>query len=220
MRWERRRNNKRRMARSGSSVPKLLIFEAIRGIWCVRRRGAASYIVKLSPGAVVIDTGAASSGADVMMGLQSARVGLASVRALLLTHAHPHAAAGARALVERSGASLYASPEEARRLERPEVPGRLARLLGASSRPAVSVTGELEDGQRLFEHFVALATPGHTEGHFAFFFEPAGALFSGDALDGSAAERPEAARRSAERCRAQGAAIIFPATGEPIREGG
>lgn len=195
-------------------MPKLRIFEAIPDVLCVRRGNAASYIVKLSPGAVLIDAGSDPSGGDVMMGLQSARVGLASVRALLLTHAHPHAAAGARALAERSGAPLYASRLESQRLARPESPGRLARLLGASSRPAVSGTVELEDADRLFEHFVALATPGPTAGHLAFYYEPARALFAGDALAAGKAELPEAARRSAERCRGQNAAIVLPALGE------
>jgi glyoxylase-like metal-dependent hydrolase (beta-lactamase superfamily II) len=208
-----------RIEHERSLLSKLRIFEAMTDVWCVRRGDAAAYVVKLSPGAVLIDAGPDPSGRDVMMGLQSARVGLASVRAILLTHAHPHAAAGARALAERSGAPLYASRLESRRLDRPESPGWLARWRGARSRPALSVDVELEGSERIFERFVALATPGPTEGHLAFYDEVAGVLFAGDALLERGAELPEAAGRSAARCRAQQAAVVLPALGEPLRAG-
>jgi hypothetical protein len=51
----------------------------------VRRgpRWHAAYILKTSPGAVLVDTGPEASGASVMQGFQKARVGLRSVRAIL-----------------------------------------------------------------------------------------------------------------------------------------
>lgn len=161
-------------------MAKLDIFEAAPSVWCVRRGSSAAYVVKLSPGAVLVDTGSDPEGAGVMMGLQSARVGLTSIRAILLTHAHPRAASGAAALVARSGAQLLASSESASELKRPERPGALARLLGARVRPAVEVTRTTAEGELLLERFEVLAAPGGAPGHLAFYYRPARLLFTGD----------------------------------------
>lgn len=103
------------------------IAEAAKGIWSVRRRGSsrAAFIVKTHPGAVLIDAGPEPSGASVMLAFQKARVGLRSIRAILLTSADPEASAGARALRERSGARLLSPVSVAARLSPFEVDGRI-----------------------------------------------------------------------------------------------
>jgi glyoxylase-like metal-dependent hydrolase (beta-lactamase superfamily II) len=181
------------------------LFEVVPGIWCVRRGrdGSACYIVKMSPGAVLIDAGEDETGVGVMKGLQAARVGLNAVRAILLSHAHPHAAAGARALRERSGARVLCSPAEAGTLE----PDAL-----------------LEHGHLVEDRFRVLETPGHTAGHLSFVLLPGRILFSGDALDIEGAEVAaphqamslEAARESVARCLAVDPELILPAHGGPL----
>jgi glyoxylase-like metal-dependent hydrolase (beta-lactamase superfamily II) len=78
-------------------MAELAITELVAGIWAVQRgpRFRAAYIIRTSPGAVLIDTGPEASGAAIMQGFQKARVGLRSVRAILLTSADPDATAAA-----------------------------------------------------------------------------------------------------------------------------
>ena len=87
-------------------------FEVVRGVWCVRhrRRRSCADIVKTSPGAVLIDAGPDPSAHGIMMGLQEARVGFSSVRALVLTYWHSDHTAGARAFAARAKTPiLYAA---------------------------------------------------------------------------------------------------------------
>lgn len=181
------------------------VFEVVPGIWCVRRGKdrSACYIVRTSPGAVLIDAGADSTGVDVMKGLQAARIGLNAVRAILVTHTHPHAAAGARALRDRSGARVLCSRLEAAALE-PDA--------------------FLEPGEPFEDLFQVLPTPGHTEGHLSFLLLRGHTLFSGDALEieGAKLVAPrhavsvEVARESAARCLALEPELVLPAHGEPV----
>jgi glyoxylase-like metal-dependent hydrolase (beta-lactamase superfamily II) len=186
-------------------MAKLELSEIVPGIWRVRRgrESSACYIVKTSPGAVLVDAGSDPTGVDVMKGLQAARVGLNAVRAILLSHAHPHAAAGARSLRDRSGTRILCS-----------------RLEAAGFEPDAF----LEPGDRVEELFQVLPTPGHTEGHLSFLLLPSRTLFSGDAIEIEGANlvaprqavSAEAARESAARCLALEPEIILPAHGEPI----
>ena len=191
------------------------VFRVGDGIWCVRRpsRRVCSYVVETDPGAVVVDAGMLDSGADPMMALQRARVGLASVRGIILTHGHAEHAAGAAALKARSGCPLFYSAAEASRMSDPRVPrgvtGWIARRLPEEG--ALSVVSSLiepvpprpveadhhpVDGELLLDAFRVISTPGHTQGHLAFFHEPSGALFCGDALSVVGGELRFAARGS------------------------
>jgi glyoxylase-like metal-dependent hydrolase (beta-lactamase superfamily II) len=136
------------------------IVEVSGGIWSVRRgpRWRAAYIVRTSPGAVLIDTGPEPSGATVMQAFQEARVGLRSVRAILLTSSDADAAAAAPALRDRCGTRVLASPEAALRL-----------------RP-FAVDGTIEPGQMVEDRFEVLE--GDSPGSLAYRFRPIGALFA------------------------------------------
>jgi glyoxylase-like metal-dependent hydrolase (beta-lactamase superfamily II) len=149
-------------------VTALEIAEVVPGIWSVRRgpRWHAAYIVKTSPGAVLVDTGPEASGASVMQGFQKARVGLRSVRAILLTSADAAAAAAASALRERCGTRVLCSREQAPRL----LP--------------FQVDGSIEIGDLVEERFEVVEPPGGNvdAGRLAFRFRPSGALFVGDEI--------------------------------------
>lgn len=147
----------------------LEIEEVVPGIWSVRRgqRWHTAYVIKTSPGAVLIDTGPELSGASVMQAFQKARVGLRSLRAILLTSADAEAAGGVATLRERCGTRVLCSREEALRL----LP--------------FEVDGLLEVGQVVERHFEVVEAPdktGKTKGRFAFYFRPTGALFVADGL--------------------------------------
>jgi len=144
----------------------LEIKEVAPGIWSVRRgpRWHAAYIVKTGPGAVLVDTGPEPSGASVMQAFQKARVGLRSLRAILLTSADPEASAGAPALRERCGTRVLCSREQAPRLLPLEVDGRI------------------DVGDVVEERFEVVDAPGKGAGYIAFRFRPTGTLFVGDGV--------------------------------------
>lgn len=90
------------------------------------------------------------------MGLQAARVGLSSLRAILLTSVELDAAGGLRALTERSGAPAFGPlPTEGLRTVHP--------------------------GDVIAEHFLAVAPPSPPPrigaDAVAYYFRPARALF-------------------------------------------
>jgi glyoxylase-like metal-dependent hydrolase (beta-lactamase superfamily II) len=197
---------------------KLEIVQVASGIWSVRRGrdGSSAFLVKLDPGGILIDAGSDHAGADVMQCLQTARVGLRSIRAILLTHAHGHASAGARALRERTGARLLSSREEVE---------ALALASGvASSDAALAPDAHLADGDRVEPFFRVVATPGHSRGHLAFWLEPMRALFTGDAVSvregapelSRGTEDVETARGSLATCLALEPALLLPAHGDPL----
>jgi glyoxylase-like metal-dependent hydrolase (beta-lactamase superfamily II) len=186
-------------------VSRLQVAEVFSGIWSVRRErdASAAYIVKTSPGCLLVDCGSEPSGASVMQGLQIARVGLRSIRAILLTHAHDHGAAGAHALSERSGAPILCSAAE------------------TSSLPAPGADRFLSEGKRIERFLEVVSTPGHTEGHLAFYFPRVRVLFAGDALTVRYGEprlapdpvEPSEALESMKRCLTLGAELVLPAHG-------
>jgi len=99
-----------------------------------------------------------------MQAFQTARVGLRSVRAILLTSADPEASAAAPVLRERCGTRVLCSREQAPRLQPFEVDGLLA-------------VGEVVE-----ERFEIVEAPDKTGGRLAFRFRPSGPLFVGDGV--------------------------------------
>jgi len=88
----------------------------------------------------------------------SAVIAGADVAGILLTHAHPDHADGADVLAQRASAPVFAAAH-----------------------------GTLRDGDVLVTDagdIVALATPGHTPDHFAFYWPAERAVFCGDLLMG------------------------------------
>jgi glyoxylase-like metal-dependent hydrolase (beta-lactamase superfamily II) len=197
-------------------------FEASPGIWCVRFAEASCYLVRLLPGGILVDTGPDPTGALVMTALQQARVGLASLRAILLTHADFEASAGAARLTSRSGAPVLVS-EGQRALLRDERGAsgwsnrmRLGRKRTRAQGVETSATQLLRDGELVRDVFEAVSLRASTseseDGHFTFYFRPTGALFSGDAIDTSALPWRVARGQSTDalRERLPGVTAVFP----------
>jgi glyoxylase-like metal-dependent hydrolase (beta-lactamase superfamily II) len=175
-------------------MAKLEVIEVAPGIWRVRRGrgGSAVYIVQMSPGAVLVDAGPDETGVDVMHGLQAARVGLNSIRAILLTHSHPHAASGARVLQERSG----------------------ARLVQASSEPGPTIEryfDVLPTPGHTESHVALLFRPTRT----LFAGDALRALRGGVGLSRGTEDRT-AARESMRACLAAEPSLVLPCHGPPL----
>jgi glyoxylase-like metal-dependent hydrolase (beta-lactamase superfamily II) len=139
-----------------------------------------------------------SDGTDVIHALEVLRLPVSAVRHLFITHWHNDHAAGAGAIKAATGAVVHCGSPEARYLRRetassglvgalsdaiPEVgPLVLAKgLLGSAPMRSVEPDVLVGDGDTSGGLY-ALSTPGHTEGHTAFYDDKERVLFAGDAL--------------------------------------
>jgi len=124
--------------------------------------------------------------------------------AILLTHDHPDHAPGAAALAAATGAPVYAA--------RPPEGGN-----------------HVADGQRIQARdlvLTAIATPGHSPDHVAYFEERHRSLFTGDAVLGrgtSVIDPPEgdltAYLRSLRRMQELSPRVIYPGHGPVVLDG-
>ena len=125
--------------------------------------------------------------------------------AILLTHDHPDHAPGAAALAAATGAPVYAARP-------PEGGNRVADAQLISAGEDLALT--------------AVATPGHTPDHVAYFEERHRSLFTGDAVLGrgtSVIDPPEgdltAYLRSLRRMRDLSPRVIYPGHGPIVLDG-
>lgn len=159
------------------------------------------------------------------------------LRHIIITHADWDHAGSAAAIQEETGATVYAGPQTAALLREGKSPDHMPlplRLLMkyiARYQPLPSAAVEtVGDGDDLpiLEEITALATPGHTPDHYAFFSSKVGVLFAGDALATRggrlglsprlAMADPEQARRSARRLLKLTPALFACGHGDPLRD--
>lgn len=171
------------------------------GVWCLRRPSyvTCSYLVETAGGVTFIDAGMSGSGRDVIEALRHLGRGPDEVEAVLLTHWHNDHSAGAYLLQARHGVPIYGHDRERpslatgteRRGARDRVrallpdwgPFVLAKgLLGETTPWPIRLDHSLADGELVAGRFEAIETPGHTDGHLAFFDRESSTLFAGDAL--------------------------------------
>lgn len=160
--------------------------------------GTNTWIVGDGP-SIVIDPGPDDAGH-----LREVTREAGHLAAILLTHDHPDHAPGAAALAEATDAPVYAA--------RPPDGGQ-----------------RLRDGQRIVAGDLALtavATPGHSPDHVAFFEERHRGLFTGDAVLGrgtSVIDPPEgdlvAYLRSLQRMRELSPRVLYPGHGPVVFDG-
>lgn len=127
--------------------------------------GTRSYRVG-SREAILLDPGPGGEGSRERW---RALAGDAGIRWVLLSHAHPDHAEGARAAAELLGAGVAASPGT---LERLSLDGRILED-GAEV--------EVDGGEMALR---VLETPGHSPDHLCFFRAPDRVLFTGDLVLG------------------------------------
>jgi hydroxyacylglutathione hydrolase len=141
------------------------------------RDGVNAYLL----GDVVVDAGTKGAGKRLIKALKGHVVG-----AHALTHGHPDHAGGSKRLAqafevpvwvgERDRADVESGrPAAAETWARPAV-GRLSHY------EPVAVARSLSEGDDLGHGFVVLETPGHSDGHVAFWRERDGTLVLGDVL--------------------------------------
>lgn len=166
--------------------------------------GTRSYVIG-SRQALLLDPGPGGAGAE---GRWRKLAGGRGVRLVLLTHAHPDHAGGARRAAELFGAELAASAGTLRRLD---VDGR---PLG---------DGERVDADGGDAELEALATPGHSPDHLCFLRPSDRVLFTGDLVLGEGSSlvgHPEGSvadfLESLERLLARDPSLLLPGHGPAV----
>lgn len=156
------------------------ITSVLTNVWCVRypASGSCAYIVATSPGAIVIDAGPEASARGMMMGLQRARVGLSSLRAIVLTHSDPDQSAGVSTLSSRSGALVLCARAHARALATTGRSTAWQRLRGVPPLPPFEVDETLEAG-RTIEGLEVIAGDTAAGNPIALYSRAQALLFTG-----------------------------------------
>ncbi|HEX2697275.1 MAG TPA: MBL fold metallo-hydrolase [Anaerolineales bacterium] len=154
-----------------------------------KTQAIASYLIRHSTGAILIESGPGSTLAALQAGLEENGMRVSDVTHILLTHIHlDHA--GAAGWLANQGAQIYVHPVGAPHLLNPE------KLLASATRiygdRMQTLWGEFlpvpenkltvaKDGEEIVIgglEFIPVNTPGHAEHHFAYLFEDI--CFSGD----------------------------------------
>ena len=141
------------------------------------RDGVNAYLL----GDVVVDAGAKVSAKRLIKALHGHAVG-----AHALTHAHPDHAGGSRRLVEAFDVPVWVGERDRETVETGRPPAPQTWAAPAVSRlggfEAVGVARVLREGDDLGHGFIVLETPGHSDGHVAFWRERDRTLVLGDVL--------------------------------------
>ena len=141
------------------------------------RDGVNAYLL----GDVVVDAGTKGAAKRLIKALQGHAVG-----AHALTHGHPDHAGGSRRLAEAFEVPVWVGERDRADVEsgRPAAAETWARPAVArlSNYEPVAVARSLSEGDDLGHGFVVLDTPGHSDGHVAFWRERDRTLVLGDVL--------------------------------------
>lgn len=142
--------------------------------------------VETPTGVVLIDTGYPGAVDQLETELADAGLGLADVRAVLVTHQDGDHAGALREIVDRTDAVVYAHANCT-----PYVDGRKHPIKSPEGEryPPVSVDVELVDGvsfRTVAGPMDVVFTPGHAPGHVSLHFPDADLLLAADALTADA----------------------------------
>lgn len=150
------------------------------------------YLCRDDDGFTLIDTGTPGKEATILAALAEWGGVAADLQRILITHADYDHAGSVAALQQQTGATVYAGAETARFLTEGGTPKHLpaiahvvlSNFMRIKTIPAATVR-IVSDGDVLpvLGGLEAMAAPGHTMDHFAFYSPSAGVLFAGDALE-------------------------------------
>lgn len=150
--------------------------------------------VETDRGVVLVDVGFPGQVDDVDARLAEAGFGLDDVTAVVVTHQDGDHVAGLRAVVDRTGATVYAHRETT-----PYLDGRRDPIKGEGDRyPPVDVDVQIVDGvafRTAAGEIRVVHTPGHAPGHVSLYVPDHRLLLAADALtaadDGLHGPNPE-----------------------------
>lgn len=155
-------------------MPMRRVAEDVFHIALAPRDGVNAYLL----GDIVVDAGTKGSAKRQIKALHGHTVG-----AHALTHAHVDHAGGSRRLVDAFEVPLWVGERDRADAEsgRPAAPETWARPMMARLRyEPVPVARSLHEGDDIGHGFTVLETPGHSDGHVAFWRESDRTLVAGD----------------------------------------
>lgn len=165
--------------------------ELVPGLHWLKTGIANVYLYAGGEELILVDSGAPGRMSKILNYVRRIGRRPSDLKQILITHADWDHAGSAAAIQRETGAQVIAGPETASWLQRGASPQHLPRLLHVLLKlfaryekvPSAAIT-IVEDEQWLPGpgELRALATPGHTPDHFAFFDPVSGVLFAGDAL--------------------------------------
>ncbi|HEX3051115.1 MAG TPA: MBL fold metallo-hydrolase [Aggregatilineaceae bacterium] len=138
---------------------------------------------------VLIDAGMMGAKKKVLQAIRQLGHQPYDLKAILVTHADLDHIGSLKAIANATGAPIYAGVESARYIESRQSPPHMIPPLNLMTNTAAYVLRSptlvnhvVEDGEvlNLGGGIRALATPGHTADHFAYYWEPERILFAGD----------------------------------------
>ncbi len=149
------------------------------------------YLVADTDGLTLVDAGMPRQTRKILSAIAQLGYQPDALRRIVITHADIDHAGSLAALVQATGAAVYAGSPTAALLRQgrgPEhvpVPGPIQFLAGLFRYGSVAQVNEMADGHELpcLGGLRILAAPGHTLEHHAFFSPATGVLFAGDALN-------------------------------------
>nr|WP_201469913.1 MBL fold metallo-hydrolase [Microbacterium hydrocarbonoxydans] len=228
--------------------------EVAPGFFCLAVADVNCYLIATPDGLTLVDAGIPGTRRPLRALLSHLGASEGDIDAIVLTHGHfDHVgvasgirAHGAKVFVHAADAHLARHPYSYRPAS-PRLPYLLAHPRGIPVIARMAVHGALGvrgvDALGRVHHGrpvdvpgspVAVWTPGHTEGHCAFFFEEQGVLLSGDALvtldpyTGESGPQIVATAATADAERAlssldalaqTSARLVLPGHGRPWRDG-
>jgi glyoxylase-like metal-dependent hydrolase (beta-lactamase superfamily II) len=148
----------------------------------------------------LVDCGLKRAPARIVAGLADIGKHPRDVTRIILTHAHPDHAGGARAMLDATGvAGVDAHESDAEFMRRGAAPprdtsttsGRIFERLPTSGFDPIPVTSVLKDGDLIpvAGGIRVVHTPGHTPGHVSLLHESSGVLITGDSIFNIASRR-------------------------------
>lgn len=155
-----------------------------------KTQAIASYLIKHSTGAILIESGPGSTLSALQAGLAANGLSIADVTHVLLTHIHLDHAGAAGWIARESGAEIFVHPIGAPHMLNPEkliasatrIYGDKMDTLWGEFLPVpqnqLKVPNDAEEIVIGNLRFIPINTPGHAEHHYAYLFEDI--CFSGD----------------------------------------
>lgn len=155
--------------------------------------------VLLGETVTIVDTGVPGSEEAILGAVTDAGRSTADVSDVVITHADGDHVGSLAALVERSGATVWAGEHEAAVIEG-KAPGR-----GGDARQTGSVDRRFTPGETLPLHggIETVDTRGHTAGHVSLFLPRERILIAGDALNNRDGLQGSAPEHTADAAQAQ-----------------
>ena len=151
---------------------KYFSFKICENLYCIGDVGASSYIVDTGDGLLMFDTGYLEGVERLVSSMEELGLSLRDIRWIVHTHGHIDHFGGTKQMVSLTNAKTYlGAPDRAAANGEKEL--SFARELGMEFTEYFEPDVLIYDGDELIFGDIkvsCVATPGHTEGTFSYFF--------------------------------------------------